>query len=160
MKPCPCGYLGDATRPCVCAENEIKRYRARLSGPLLDRIDLHLTVAAVALRALGARPGTDSSATVRARVESARARQHARYHSTDGACNATANGRVLLKHVAKDARAMLDDAAEALSLSARAYTRVVKVARTIADLAAVEDIDAAHLAEALRYRPVGGAARR
>jgi magnesium chelatase family protein len=154
MNPCPCGYLGDSARPCVCAEGEIKRYRSRLSGPLLDRIDLHLTVAAVALRELGSGRSADSSVTVRRRVEAARERQRHRYRSADGACNATASGRVLLKHLAPDARSMLDDAAEALSLSARAYHRVVKVARTIADLAGAEQIDAAQLAEALRYRPI------
>src|SRR5688572_22898308 len=88
MNPCPCGYLGDSARPCLCAEGEVKRYRSRLSGPMLDRIDLHLTVAAVALRELGARSG-ESSAVVRRRVEDARERQRVRYGSTDGACNAT-----------------------------------------------------------------------
>ena len=151
--PCPCGYLGDAARACKCSEDEIKRYRSRLSGPLLDRIDLHLTIAAVALRELGG-SSAESSVAIRARVEAARARQLARYRSTDAACNATASGRVLLRHLAPDARAMLDDAAEALSLSARAYHRVARVARTIADLAGAEPITAVHLGEALRYRPL------
>jgi magnesium chelatase family protein len=154
MNPCPCGYYGDTTRMCSCSEADIQRYRSRLSGPLLDRIDLHLTLAPVPLRQLGADNGAETSRTVRERVEAARARQRARYATdTRASCNAQASGRALLRLLDRDARELLDAAAESLALSARAYHRMVKVARTIADLAADERIAAAHMAEALRYRP-------
>jgi magnesium chelatase family protein len=152
MNPCPCGYCGDATRVCICAEADIRRYRSRLSGPLLDRIDLHLTLSPVPLRQLGEQPGAESSASIRARVEATRAKQRSRYHDARVTCNAEASGRTLLRRLTSDARAMLDDAAEALALSARAYHRVVKVARTISDLAGDEEILAMHIAESLRYR--------
>lgn len=157
MNPCPCGYAGDAHRVCVCSEAEIQRYRSRLSGPLLDRIDLHLTLKPVALRSLG-NDGTTSerSAAVRSRVEAARALQLARYRETRGRCNSEANGRAMLRQLTRDGRALLDNASDSLVLSARAYHRIVKVARTIADLAAESAIDAAHVAEALRYRPTVG----
>jgi magnesium chelatase family protein len=160
MNPCPCGYAGDSTRVCGCAESEIKRYRSRLSGPLLDRIDLHLVLAPVALRELGPSTGGESSATIRARVEAARAIQRRRYaHATHGQSNACASGRAMLVSLAPEARVMLDHAAESLSLSARAYHRVVKVARTIADLAQEDGIGAVQIGEALRYRPVGAGLR-
>jgi magnesium chelatase family protein len=159
MKLCPCGYYGDTTRMCSCSEADIQRYRSRLSGPLLDRIDLHLTLAPVPLRQLGADNGAESSRTVRERVEAARARQRARYAADARAsCNAQASGRAMLRMLDRDARELLDAAAESLALSARAYHRVVKVARTIADLAADEKIAAPHMAEALRYRPQLGVA--
>jgi magnesium chelatase family protein len=154
MNPCPCGYLGDATRVCACSENDVHRYRSRLSGPLLDRIDLHLTLSPVPLRQLGAVHGADPSSAVKARVEAARELQRERYATREHiACNAEISGRSLLRYLAPDARELLDAAAESLALSARAYHRVVKVARTIADLAYEKHITAAHIAEALRYRP-------
>ena len=152
MNPCPCGYAGDQMRTCLCAESEIARYRSRLSGPLLDRIDLHLTLAAVPLREIGSAAAGESSATVRARVEGARERQRLRARGV----NATLNGRALLGHLCADARSLLDTASESLALSARSYHRVVKVARTIADLAGAATVAAEHVAEALRYRPQGG----
>jgi magnesium chelatase family protein len=158
MNPCPCGYYGDATRVCVCSEFSVQRYRSRLSGPLLDRIDLHLTLSPVPLRELGAGTAAEGSSAVRERVEIARERQRARYRDSRVTCNAQSNGRALLKMLSTDARALLDDAAESLALSARAYHRVVKVARTIADLAHGETLVASHVAEALRYRPVSSGA--
>ena len=154
MNPCPCGHLGDATRVCSCSESEVYRYRARLSGPLLDRIDLHLTLAPVPLRQFGAGLATESSETVRDRVSGARERQRERYVA-DGrvSCNAQASGRTLLRMFDAAARELLDSAAETLTLSARAYNRVVKVARTIADLAEQDRIGAPQVAEAVRYRP-------
>ena len=155
MNPCPCGYAGDPTRVCVCGEGDIVRYRSRLSGPLLDRIDLHVTLSPVPLRDLGAGVPAESSIEIRHRVSSARQLQLARYAAAPGIdCNARARGRLLLSALATDARAVLDSAAESLSLSARAYHRVVKVARTIADLAGHPGVDAVHVAEALRYRPI------
>ncbi len=154
MNPCPCGYHGDANRACTCADHEILRYRSRLSGPLLDRIDLHLTLSPVPLRQLGADGAAESSAAIRGRVEEARAIQRARFAADCSAsCNAQANGRSLLRELDREGRELLNAAADSLVLSARAYHRVVKVARTIADLAGEERIAIAHVAEALRFRP-------
>ena len=154
MNPCPCGYAGDPARPCTCSSADIQRYRSRLSGPLLDRIDLHLTLSAVPLRNLGSTNGGETSLAIRQRVESARAIQRRRF-AGDGrsTCNAQAPGRAFARSLRGEARELLDEAAESLLLSARAYHRVVKVARTIADLTDEKEIAAAHIAEALRYRP-------
>ncbi len=154
MNPCPCGYAGDSTHVCVCAENEIKRYRSRLSGPLLDRIDMHVTLSPVPLRQLGGIVTAETSASVRARVEGARERQRLRHERDRAAgCTARASGQRLLRHLSPDARALLDGAAETLSLSARAYHRVTKVARTIADLSGADVVAEEHVGEAIRYRP-------
>ena len=153
MKLCPCSYAGHPTKVCTCAEGEIQRYRSRLSGPLMDRIDLHLSLTPVSLRELGADSAAEPSASVRHRVEAARGRQRERYASDDRvACNAQASGRMLMATLSADAKQLLGSAAESLALSARAYHRVIKVARTIADLALHRDIEVGHLAEALRYR--------
>lgn len=155
--PCPCGRAGDPSGSCNCAPNDIDRYAARISGPLADRIDMHVTVGAVALRELNGKSTGDESATVRERVERARARQRKRFSRTRGiSCNAYASGRWLDTHtpVHAGARALLQTAAERLSLSARGYHRVLKVARTIADLEDEQEIAAAHIGEALRYRPI------
>lgn len=155
--PCPCGRAGDALASCSCSPRDVARYAARLSGPLADRIDMHVPVGAVALRELSAPAQGETSAVVRARVERARAVQVARYSTMRGVtCNAHAAGRWLDSHtpVEESGRELLHSAAEALGLSARAYHRVLKVARTIADIDGSEVTSAMHLAEALRYRPV------
>ncbi len=160
MNPCPCGYSGDPTHGCVCAAADIARYRSRLSGPLADRIDMHVTVGAVPIPLLGGRGG-ESSAAVRCRVERARAAQRTRYAALAGVeCNAHVSGRWLDAHgdATADARTMLVAAANRLALSARGYHRVLKVARTIADLDGARSIDEAQVAEALRYRPAAPAA--
>jgi magnesium chelatase family protein len=157
MNPCPCGYAGDNTRVCVCSESDVHRYRSRLSGPLLDRIDLHVTLPRVHLRDLGSSGSAESSSNVRARVEEARALQRQRYAAQPKVrCNGQSSGRVHLRALTTDARALLDGAAESLSLSARSYHRVVKVARTIADIGKSDAVADKHLAEALRYRPTSG----
>jgi magnesium chelatase family protein len=154
MNPCPCGHAGDPSHPCVCPAADVAKYRGRLSGPLADRIDLHVHVPPVALARLGARDTGVGSSVVRATVERARDRQRARYAS-DNACNARAPGRWLETHggLEPSARQLLTSAGERLHLSARAFHRVLRVGRTIADLDGDESIRSAHIAEAVGYRP-------
>ncbi|MEX2109841.1 MAG: ATP-binding protein [Gemmatimonadaceae bacterium] len=155
--PCPCGLAGDPGGTCNCAPGDVDRYMERLSGPLADRIDMHVTVGAVALRELSGRPTGDQSREIRARVERARFRQRQRFAKSRGvSCNAFASGRWMDSHtpVHTDARSLLQSAAERLSLSARGYHRVLKVARTIADLGGAAEIAQPHIGEALRYRPI------
>ncbi len=161
MNPCPCGYYGDTTRPCSCPEGVVTRYQRRLSGPLLDRIDVHVEVPRVAYEKLaGTRPG-EGSAAVRERVVVARARQRARFAGTRLSCNAdmgVAEVREYCQGRLETAGASLLKAAVAqLGLSARAYHRVLKVARSIADLAASEAIGPSHVAEAIQYQRRGPA---
>ncbi|MCX6363339.1 MAG: YifB family Mg chelatase-like AAA ATPase [Actinobacteria bacterium] len=154
MNPCPCGYLGDRGRDCTCPAHRVRQYASRLSGPLLDRIDLRLEVPRVPPR--DRRSGThgESSAMVRARVALARERQLARLASTGVYANAHMNARHLRRLCPLDAgaTALLDRAYERLRLSARACDRVIKVAQTIADLEAAPIITSAHVAESLSYR--------
>lgn len=155
--PCPCGRFADPTGTCTCSSADIDAYVSRISGPLSDRIDMHVTVGAVALRELSAQNGSESSVAIRRRVEEARARQHQRFRKMpEVSCNAFVSGRWLDAHGGIDApaRTLLQTAAERLSLSARGYHRVLKVARTIADLERSPSIAAPHIAEALRYRPI------
>jgi magnesium chelatase family protein len=155
--PCPCGKAGDPSGACNCAPGDVDRYAARISGPLADRIDMHVNVGAVALRELSGASTGDSSATVRKRVEYARTSQRKRFAKARGiACNAYASGRWLDAHtpIHAGARSLLQTAAERLSLSARGYHRVLKVARTIADLEAASEVAPSHIGEALRYRPM------
>lgn len=165
MNPCPCGYAGDAVHACRCAPADVQKYRARLSGPLADRIDMHVSVGAVPIAQLaadGGRATAEPSAAVRARVDAARARQAARYAALPGVgCNALAPGRWLEAHggVTAEARALLVQAAERAALSARAYHRVLRVSRTIADLAGEDAVAAGHVAEALRWRPAAAGGR-
>ena len=156
MNPCPCGNAGEPTRVCICAESEITRYRGRLSGPLADRIDMHVPLSAVPSASLHRSSDGESSNVIRARVERARAVQRHRFATLNATtCNAHVAARWLLNHgqIDADARTMLAAAMETLKLSARGYHRVLRVARTIADLEANERVTSAHVAEALRYRP-------
>ena len=154
MNPCPCGYLTDSRKPCTCSRAEIQRYRSRLSGPLLDRIDLHVEVPAVSYKDLrGEKPGL-SSADMRAHVLAARERQRERFAGGRARCNADLAGRELEHHcrLAPDGHAFLGEAVKALNLSARAYTRILRIARTIADLENAPNITTPHLAEAVNCR--------
>ena len=157
MNPCPCGRAGDPRGGCACAASEIAHHQSRLSGPLADRIDMQVRLSAVPVRELGRREGGEPSAEVRARVERARARQRTRYRGVPRVrCNAHAAGRWLDTRtpVDADARDLLASAADRCGLSARAYHRVLKVARTIADLDDSDTVAWTHVAEALRYRPL------
>ncbi|WP_404711584.1 YifB family Mg chelatase-like AAA ATPase [Sphingomonas sp. MMS24-J13] len=154
MNPCKCGYLGDAARACSRAPRCAADYQARVSGPLLDRIDLHVEVAAVSAADLVLPPPAEGSTEVRARVGAARAIQTGRYADHGVRTNAEADGALLDAVATPDepGRTLLAQAAAAMGLSARGYTRVLRVARTIADLAGAEQIGRVHIAEALSYR--------
>jgi len=155
MNPCPCGYYGDRTRECACTPHQIRKYRGRVSGPLQDRIDIHLEVPPVPVRDLrdeGMAP--EGSASIRARVVDARERQARRYHEDGIFTNAQLKPRLVKRYCGLDARGqeLLEQSMVRLALSARAHGRILRVARTIADLAASERIDAVHVAEAIQYR--------
>ena len=154
MNPCPCGHAGDPTRACVCAPGQVQRYLAKVSGPLLDRIDLHVEVTPVPFEDLGRREDAEPSADVRARVETARERQAERFAGTSRYCNAQMTAREVRRHCRLDdaGRGLLKSALTRLGLSARAHDRILKVARTIADLAGAARVDATHVAEAIQYR--------
>ena len=153
MNPCPCGYRGDARRPCRCTPQQVAKYRGRLSGPLLDRIDLVVDVQAVAIADLTGKALGESSPVVRARVLAARERQLAR-PGRAGCLNANLHGRTFDRLCAIDesGRVLLERSAERLRLTARGFHRVLKVARTIADLGGDAAVAHRHLAEALQYR--------
>jgi magnesium chelatase family protein len=150
MNPCPCGYLGHPKRACRCTPDQVARYRGKLSGPLLDRIDLTLEVGTLDANALQTAPAGEPTARVRERVQHAHARQQVR----QGSLNAHLDAAGIEKYCVADdgAKQLLRQAIDKLGLSARAYHRTLKVARTIADLAGIEVIGSAHIAEAVQYR--------
>ncbi|MDD6853246.1 MAG: YifB family Mg chelatase-like AAA ATPase [Prevotella sp.] len=155
MNPCPCGYYGDPTHHCVCTPGQIQRYLSKISGPLLDRIDIQCEISALLFSDLSkAEPG-EPSAKIRERVIAARAIQTERFKGIKGLhCNAQMSERMIHEYAEPDEAglAMLRTAMERLHLSARAYSRILKVARTIADLAGAEKVGAEHIAEAIGYR--------
>ena len=154
MNPCRCGHLGDAALACSRAPRCAADYQAKVSGPMLDRIDLHVDVAAVSAADLVLPPPAEGSVEVRARVAAARAVQTSRYGPDGPRTNAEVDGKLLEEHATPDepGRRLLAQAAEAMRLSARGYTRILRVARTIADLGSSADVRRIHVAEALSYR--------
>jgi magnesium chelatase family protein len=154
MNPCPCGFFGDPRRACVCSPTQIRRYLMRISGPLLDRIDIHIEVPRLTPTELMGKAIGESSATVRARVCRARARQVERLRPDGLTCNAQLRAKQLRAHCHLDAAAhdLLKTAINQFSLSARAYDRILKVGRTIADLDGADTIQLHHIAEAINYR--------
>lgn len=154
MNPCPCGYLSDPIHPCSCTPVTIHRYRSRISGPLLDRIDIHIEVPAVKYRDLADRGEAESSAAIAARVAASRTIQAERFQGSKIHCNAQMTSRYIKKFCELDANGnrMLELVTDKLGLSARTYTRILKVARTIADLDTAQHIGEQHIAEAIQYR--------
>lgn len=155
MNPCPCGYYNHPTKPCVCSPTQVQKYLNKISGPLLDRIDIQVEIVPVPFNELVKTAPAESSATIRERVIRARQIQEQRFAAEPGIhCNAQMTPRLLQKYVQLDerGRAMLQSAMERLNLSARAYDRILKVARTIADLDGSEMVQTMHIAEAIGYR--------
>lgn len=154
MNPCPCGYFGSSTHACRCTPQEIRRYLDRVSGPLLDRIDLQIEVDAVPVKEINSSSSAESSAQVAARVASARRIQQERYKNESFHCNTQLNNAAVRKYcrMGREAESLLNAAVESMHLSMRAYNRILKTARTIADLAQEDNISSAHIAEAVQYR--------
>ena len=154
LNPCPCGYYSDPQHTCRCTAQQIHRYRSKLSGPLLDRIDIHIEVPAVAYKDLMGETGAESSEDIRKRVVAARTIQQHRFRRSRIFCNAQMQNRHLKKWCAidPDSSALLERAIDKMGLSARALNRILKIGRTIADLAGREEIACEHIAEAIQYR--------
>ena len=154
MNPCSCGFFGDPQHECTCSPQQVQRYRARISGPLLDRIDIQVEVPAVKYKELRDKATGEDSTTIRTRVNRAREIQLQRFQQRKIFCNAQMSSRDIRTYCQPDATGekLLENAMQRLGLSARAYTRILKVARTIADLASDEHITGAHIAQAIQYR--------
>ncbi len=154
MNPCPCGYYGDPKHECRCTDSQILKYRSRISGPLMDRIDIHVEVPAVPHREIRRGNTGEPSASIRKRVSEARKIQRERFAKTRTSCNARMVSRQIKKHCPLDPPSLnlLESAMDRLGLSARAYNRILKIARTLADLAGKEAIEADQIAEAIQYR--------
>jgi len=153
MNPCPCGYFTDSRRQCRCTPHQIRQYRAKISGPLLDRIDIHIEVPSVRYKELAGRSGGETSETIKGRVDGARGIQKRRFRGA-AVCNAGMSNRQIKRWCPLDeeSRRLIEMAVDRLGLSARAYTRILKVARTIADLEGEEEIRHPHISEAIQYR--------
>jgi magnesium chelatase family protein len=155
MNPCPCGYYTDPVKACTCSSSTVTKYQKRISGPLLDRIDIYIEVPRVEYEKLSDKRLGESSEVVRARDETAREIQRRRFRENGIASNADMRPADVRKHCILDETCsnLIRTAMSQFQLSARAYHRILKLARTIADLAGAESISPAHLAEALQYRP-------
>lgn len=155
LNPCPCGYYGDPTKNCRCAPLQIVKYQKKLSGPLLDRIDIHLDIPAVDVEKLTGTIQAEDSQTIQYRVQNARKRQHTRFRNTTITCNAEMKSQNIKQFspISPSAQTLLKQAVTSLSLSARSYYRTIKLAQTIADLAEADTIENNYIAEALQYRP-------
>ena len=154
MNPCKCGWYGHPSGRCTCSENAVKQYRSRISGPMLDRIDIFIDVPSVEFSALSQRPDSETSGDIRARVNAARRLQEERYEGTGVHCNAHMTGEQIKKYCALDDRgtALMKGAFDRLGLTARSFDKILKVARTIADMDGSENIQMQHLAEAIQYK--------
>src|SRR5579862_1016247 len=154
MNPCPCGFFNDPSRECTCTPPLIQRYVSKISGPLLDRIDIHIDMPAVRFQELRQEAGGETSDAIRARVITTRERQLARFEGEKIFCNAQMSSRQIRKYcdISPDSERLLESAMNRLGLSARAHDRILKVARTIADLEAAENVGGDHLSEAIQYR--------
>ena len=158
VHPCPCGWFNDSLKPCTCAPSTVTKYQKRISGPLLDRIDIHIEVPRVDYEKLSGNKVSETSESIRARVQAARDIQNKRF--TNGkATDIVSNADMRIGEIRQfcqlqpEGQSLMRSAMSQLQLSARAYHRILKLSRTIADLAASEEIQSTHLAEALQYRP-------
>lgn len=154
MNPCPCGYYGSKDKECTCTPEQIKKYMGRISGPLLDRIDIHLEVSSVKYEKLNCKTQVESSEEIRKRVNNARLIQKERYKEYGIYSNSELSPKLIERYCKLNSQSskLLENSFEKLGLSARAYGRILKVARTIADLEGEEEIQTNHLAEAIQYR--------
>jgi len=155
MNPCPCGYFGDNSHECNCTSAAIQRYMSRISGPLLDRIDIHITVPSVKFKELSSDSCGEKSEVIRSRVNAARKRQQERFKGEKKIfCNAHMKSKDIRDYCIIDekSKSLLNLAITKQGLSARAYDRILKVSRTIADLEEAENIETTHIAEAIHYR--------
>ena len=154
MNPCPCGYYGSKEKECTCSSNSITKYMGRISGPLLDRIDICVEVSPVKYEKLEQKENIETSEEIKKRVDKARKIQLERYKNLGIYSNAELTPKLIEKHCKLDEKGkqILENAFNKLKLSARAYGRILKVARTIADLADTTNIDVSHIAEAIQYR--------
>ena len=154
MNPCPCGYFSDPNHECTCTYTKIHRYRSKISGPLMDRIDIHVEVSGVPYKDLASQQDATTSADIRERMNRARAIQSERLRLTKVNCNAQMNNRQIRRYciIDRDSHRLLEAAIDKLGLSARAYTRILRISRTIADLERAERIGANHVSEAIQYR--------
>ena len=154
LNGCPCGFYTDPNRECTCTMPQILRYRSKISGPLMDRIDIHVEVPAVKYRDLTGESSGEDSEAIKARVNRAREVQRQRFAGRRIYSNAQMTSRHLKKYcqIGQSSKALLEQAIDKLGLSARAFTRILKIARTIADLEGVESIATHHISEAIQYR--------
>ena len=154
MNPCPCGYHGDPKRSCNCTVQQLIKYRDRISGPLMDRIDIHVEVPALNYKELAAPDPSECSEAIRARVDRARLIQKERFFGSGVHCNAQMSSRDIRTFCALDdeSHALLETAVDRLGMSARAYGRILKISKTISDLEGAESIRADHISEAIQYR--------